>query len=59
MKTDNHGCEVFESGDPVWVSVDGIEHAGEVSDPRDGYELEIVTSRGATTAHVTELRLRR
>ena len=55
---DRHGCEVFESGDDIWVIIDGVEHEGEVSDPRDGYELEIVTPRGATTAHVTELRPR-
>lgn len=49
----------FKDGDLIWVSLDGVTYPGEVSDARDGFELEIVTPRGATTAHVTELRRRR
>jgi hypothetical protein len=58
VKTDKHGCEVYESGDPIWISIDNVTYPGNVTDPRDGYELEIVTPFGATTAHVTELRPR-
>ena len=58
MKRDRHGSEVYEAGDLIWVSLDGVTYSGEVTDPRDNYELEIVTPRGATTAHVTELRPR-
>ena len=58
MKTDRRGVEIFEVDDPIWISIDGVTYPGEVAGLGDGYELEIVTPRGATTAHVTELRYR-
>lgn len=58
MKTDKHGCEVFEVGDPIWTSIDSTTYPGEVAGLGDGYELEIVTMFGATTKHVTELTYR-
>lgn len=56
MKIDSDDCVVYESGDPVMLVVDGVKYSGEVTDPRDGYELEVVYGRNrATTVHVTEL----
>lgn len=55
MKIDGEGFVEYESGDPIWLTIGGVDHPGEVTDPRDGYELEVVYSNVATTAHITEL----
>ena len=41
--------------DNVWYTEDGVRCSAVVTDPRDGFELEIVVGSRATTAHVTEL----
>lgn len=49
----------FRSGDDVWFTDDGVDHAAEVTAVLDdGFEYEIVMSGGATTAHLTQLRVR-
>lgn len=49
----------FHSGDDVWFTEDGVDHAAEIAAAlNDGFEYEVVTSRGATTAHLTQLRVR-
>lgn len=45
----------FSVGDPIWISMNGTTYPGEVASLGDGFELEIVTYFGATTAHITEL----
>lgn len=49
----------FKVGDPIWISMNGTTYPGEVASLGDGFELEIVTYFGASTAHVTELRERK
>lgn len=49
----------FHPGDDVWFTEDGVDYAAEVTAVLDdGFEYEIVTSNGATTAHLTQLRVR-
>lgn len=52
MRNDSEG---YEHDDLIWYTGEGDRQAGVVTNPRDGYELEIVIGNRATTAHVTEL----
>lgn len=45
----------YESLDDVWYTENGVKRPAVVTDPRDGFELEIVVGNRVTTAHVTEL----
>jgi hypothetical protein len=49
----------FKAGEKVWFTEHGEDRAAEVSSVLDdGFEYEIVLSNRATTAHLTELRVR-
>lgn len=56
-------CEVdtpFKLGEKVWFTENGVEKPAQVSAVLDdGFEYEVVLGNRATTAHLTELRVRR
>lgn len=49
----------FHFGDDVWFTEDGVDYPATVTGTLDeGFEYEIVTGNRATTAHLTQLRVR-